>query len=99
MPLTNTKIPNDLRLLISRKFENEVWILSDLFEHVKLEIKTKKQSKKKKKKKIVLTDLQHPLLYRPQKIHEKKQIKHGSFVILQVTFHGVVLKLVIHNIK
>ena len=30
VPLINAKLPNGLRLLISRKFENEVPLLSDL---------------------------------------------------------------------
>ena len=42
--LSNAKLPNELRLLISRKFENEVWLLSDLLNHLKIEIEAKERS-------------------------------------------------------
>ena len=41
---SNAKLPNELRLLISRKFENEVWLLSDLLNHLKIEIEAKERS-------------------------------------------------------
>ena len=44
VPLINAKLPNELRLLISRKFENEVWLLSDLLKHLKIEIEAKERS-------------------------------------------------------
>ena len=44
VPLINAKLPNILRLLISRKFENEVWLLSDLLKHLKIEIEAKERS-------------------------------------------------------
>ena len=43
MPLINAKLPNELRLLLSRKFENEVWLLSDLLKHLKIEIEAKER--------------------------------------------------------
>ena len=42
--ISNAKLPNELRLLISRKFENEVWLLSDLLNHLKIEIEAKERS-------------------------------------------------------
>ena len=44
VPLINAKLPNELRLSISRKFENEIWILSDLLKHLKIEIEEKERS-------------------------------------------------------
>ena len=44
MRLIDAKLPNELRLLISRKFENEVWLLSDLLKHLKIEIEAKERS-------------------------------------------------------
>ena len=41
VPLNNAKLGNVLRLLISRKFENEVWLLSDLLKYFKIEIEAK----------------------------------------------------------
>ena len=34
--LINAKLPNKLRLSTSRKFENEIWLLSDLLKHLKI---------------------------------------------------------------
>lgn len=39
----NAKLPNELWLIIQRKFESEVWMLSDLLKYLKTEIKGKKQ--------------------------------------------------------
>ena len=44
VPLINEKLPNKLRLLISRKFEKEWWLLSDLLKHLKIEIEAKERS-------------------------------------------------------
>ena len=44
VPLINAKLPNELSLLIPRKFENEVWLLSDLLKHLKIEIEAKERS-------------------------------------------------------
>ena len=43
-PAYNAKLRNELRLLISRKFENEVWLLFDLLKHLKIEIEAKERS-------------------------------------------------------
>ena len=40
VPLINAKLPNELKFLITRKFENEVWLLSDLLE---IEIEANRQ--------------------------------------------------------
>ena len=40
VPLINAKLPNELKFLITRKFENEVWPLSDL---LKTEIEANRQ--------------------------------------------------------
>ena len=44
VPLINEKLPNKLRFLISRKFEKEWWLLSDLLKHLKIEIEAKERS-------------------------------------------------------
>ena len=44
VPLINAKLPNELRLLISRKFDNEIWILSDMLRYLKIEIEAKERS-------------------------------------------------------
>ena len=44
LPLINAKLPNELRLLISRKCENEVWLLFNLLKHLKIEIEAKERS-------------------------------------------------------
>ena len=43
VPLVNVKLRNELRLLISRKSENEVCLLSDLLKHLKIEIEAKER--------------------------------------------------------
>ena len=43
VPLINVKLRNELRLLISRKSENEVCLLSDLLKHLKIEIEAKER--------------------------------------------------------
>ena len=44
MPLINATLLNKLRLLISRKSENKVWLFPDLLKHLKTEIKAKESS-------------------------------------------------------
>ena len=59
MPLINAKLPNELKLLISRKFENEVWLLSDPLKHLKIEL-VLDISIQNVLKVIVIIDLQRP---------------------------------------
>ena len=44
VPLINATLLNKLRLLISRKSENKVWLFPDLLKHLKTEIKAKESS-------------------------------------------------------
>ena len=44
VPLVNEKLTPDLRLRLSRNFENEVWILDNMFEMLKLEVEAKERS-------------------------------------------------------
>ena len=44
VPLINAKLANELRLLIARKFENKVWLLSNLLKYLKIEIEAKERS-------------------------------------------------------
>ena len=41
VPLINAKLPNELRRLVSRKFENEVWLLSGSSNILKLKSRRK----------------------------------------------------------
>ena len=42
-PLLNEKLSPDLRLRLSRNFENEVWILGNMLEMLKLEVEAKER--------------------------------------------------------
>ena len=44
VPLLNEKLSPDLRLRLSRNFENEVWILDNMLEMLKLEVEAKERS-------------------------------------------------------
>ena len=40
-PLLTEKLPDDLKLIISRKFKNKIWNLEDLLKYFKEELHTK----------------------------------------------------------
>ena len=42
-PLLNEKLSPDVRLRLSRNFENEVWILGNMLEMLKLEVEAKER--------------------------------------------------------
>ena len=44
VPLLNEKLSPDLRLRLSRNFENEVWILDNMLEMLKFEVEAKERS-------------------------------------------------------
>ena len=44
IPLLNEKLPNDLRLRIAREFENDMWLLDDMFGILKKEVESKERS-------------------------------------------------------
>ena len=43
-PLLTEKLPDDLRLRIARKFDNDVWELSEILDLVKNELEVKERS-------------------------------------------------------
>ena len=44
VPLMNEKLPNDLKLLIARHFDSDVWSLSKMLEYLKKEIEAKERA-------------------------------------------------------
>ena len=44
VPLINEKLPNDLKLLIARQFDSDVWSLSKVLEYLKKEIEAKERA-------------------------------------------------------
>ena len=44
VPLINEKLPNDLKLLIARQFDSDVWSLSKMLEHLKKETEVKERA-------------------------------------------------------
>ena len=44
VPLINEKLPNDLKLLIARQFDFDVWSLSKMLEYLKKEIEVKERA-------------------------------------------------------
>ena len=44
VPLINEKLPNDLKLLIARQFDSDVWSLSKMLEYLKKEIEAKERA-------------------------------------------------------
>ena len=44
VPLINQKLPNDLRVVIARNFENNVWTLGEILKLLKTEIQAKELS-------------------------------------------------------
>ena len=71
VPLINAKLPNELRRLVSRKFENEVWLLSGSSNILKLKSRRKnvqlvsRISIENVLKVIVIIDLQRQPFWRP----------------------------------
>ena len=44
VPLINEKLPNDLKLLIARQFDSDVWSWSKVLEYLKKEIEAKEKA-------------------------------------------------------
>ena len=44
VPLLNEKLPSELRVILSRKFENDVWRLDDMIKCLKTEVEAKERS-------------------------------------------------------
>ena len=44
VPLINEKLPTDIRVILARKFNSEVWDLNEMIEVLKLEIEAKERS-------------------------------------------------------
>ena len=44
VPLINEKLPDDLKLLIARQFDSDVWSLSKMLEYLKKEIEAKERA-------------------------------------------------------
>ena len=44
VPLTNEKLPTDIRVILARKFKSDAWDLIEMIEVLKLEIEAKERS-------------------------------------------------------
>ena len=44
VPLINEKLPTDIRVILARKFNSQVWDLNEMIEVLKLEIEAKERS-------------------------------------------------------
>lgn len=44
VPLLNKKLPNDLRVVIARNFENNIWTLDEMLKYLKIELYAKELS-------------------------------------------------------
>ena len=44
VPLLTEKLPNDLRIGLSRKFENGIWNLNEMLDFLRLEVEAKERS-------------------------------------------------------
>ena len=44
VPLLNDKLPSELRVILSRKFENDIWRLDDILKCLKTDVEAKERS-------------------------------------------------------
>ena len=72
VPLINEKLPNDLKLLIARQFDSDVWSLSKMLEYLKKEIEAKERA--------TLTCASYSRI--------RDQIYEGKYSLLTLTTHA-----------